>query len=86
MYISKKYSKKPEKHVWRGLFRESCRIKYHSLLNVKYDRSFTRNLTKVLLTALKYKKVHGDIKGKFPFQTIAIELYKQQKNKQKKNA
>ena len=36
MYISKKYLKELRKHLWRGLFSESCGITYDSLLNVKY--------------------------------------------------
>ena len=39
MYISKKYPKKLEKHLWRGLFSENCGITYLRLLNVKYNNS-----------------------------------------------
>ena len=80
MYISKTYSKKLGKHMWCGLFCDSCGITCHRLLNKKYNKGLTRNSTKVLFTALKYKKSsHGDIKGKSAFQTIAIELHKQPK-------
>ena len=66
--------------MWCGLFCDSCGITCHRLLNKKYNKGLTRNSTKVLFTALKYKKSsHGDIKGKSAFQTIAIELYKQPK-------
>ena len=66
--------------MWCGLFCDSCGITCHRLLNKKYNKGLTRNSTKVLFTALKYKKSsHGDIKGKSAFQTIAIELHKQPK-------
>ena len=38
MQNTKKYSKKLEKRLWRGLFCESCGITYHSSLNVKYNK------------------------------------------------
>ena len=80
MYMSKKYLQKLEKHLWRGLFCESFGITYHSL------RWFVKNLTKVFHVALKYKKSsYDDNEGKSAFQPIAIELYKQPKNKAKKN-
>ena len=87
MYMSKTYSEKLEKHLWRGLFYKNCRITYHSLLKVKSNKKcLARNLTKVFLAALKNKKsFHDDNEGKSAFQTIAIELYKQPKNNQKKN-
>ena len=81
MYISKKYSKKLEKHLWRALFCKSFGITYHSLPDVKYD---TRNLTKVLFTTLNYKKKRDNIKGSYAFQATAIELYKQPKETNRK--
>ena len=81
MYISKKYSEKLEKHLWRALFCKSFGITYHSLSDVKYD---TRNLTKVLFTTLNYKKKRDNIKGNYAFQATAIELYKQPKETNRK--
>ena len=38
MYISKKFSEKLEKHLWHGVFCESCGITDNSLLKVKSDK------------------------------------------------
>ena len=47
----------------------------HTTAYLIQQKSFTRNLTKLLCTTLKYKKAR-DIKEKSAFQAIAIELYK----------
>ena len=77
MYMSKKYLQKLEKHLWRGLFCESCGITYHSL-PLQFDKG-------VPCSIKIQKKLLDDNEGKSTFQPIAIELYKQPKNKAKKN-
>ena len=56
MSISKKYSKKLGKLLWRGLFSESCGITYHRFLNVKYNKGPLLEIIQRCFTALKYKK------------------------------
>ena len=79
MYISKKYLKELRKHLWRGLFSESCGITYDSLLNVKYNKGRLLQIWRRCYSIKIQKTTHSDIKGKSAFQTIAIELYKQPK-------
>ena len=86
MYISKKCLEKLQKHLCRGIFRESCGITYHSSLKIHslikillevQNRCFTRNLTKMLFAELKDKEnSYDDNEGKLALQTIVIELYK----------
>ena len=64
MNISRKYSEKPEKHLWRGLFCASCEITYLSLLKVKSNKG-GRNFIKVLFAALKDRESsYHDNEGK----------------------
>ena len=78
--MTKKYLEKLEKHLWRGLVcEESCWITCHNILLSEIQQNcFARNLTKVLLPALKDEKSSHDVnEGKPSFQTIGIELSKQ---------
>ena len=78
MYISKKYSKKLGKHLWRGLCCESCGITYHRLLHVQ-QRPFTKNF-KVLFTALKYKKaLTAILKENLRFKQLRLNYINSQK-------
>ena len=38
------YSKKQEKHLWRGLCRDSYGIIYHSLLIVKHNKGLLQEI------------------------------------------
>ena len=86
MYMSKKYSEKPEKHLWRGLFYgESCWITYHNLLKVKSNKGALLEIWQGVVSSTKrWESSHDDNEGKSAFQTIAIQLSKQTK-KQKKS-
>ena len=59
---------------------ENCRITYHILLSVRYNKSpLLEILRRRHLQHKNIKSSHDDIKEKSAFQTIAIELYKQPK-------
>ena len=77
MYISKKYSEKLEKHLCGGLSCESWEITYHSF--EIQQRSFFRNLTKLLFGTFKNKKALMVIWRKIcncaSYPAIVIELY-----------
>ena len=81
MYMSKKYSEKLEKHLWRGLFCESCGITYRNLLEIQQS-CFARNLTKVLFAALKDKKALTTVvKENLRFKQLQLNYLNNQKKK-----
>ena len=85
MYMSKKYSEKLEKHLWRGLFCESCGITYYNLLEIQQS-CFARNLTKVLFAALKYikKALTTVMKENLRLKQLRLNYINNQKNQTKK--
>ena len=67
----KKYWKKLDKHLWQGLFCESCEITHHN----KWIRHFSRTLRKVLTEVWKDKEAKENMK-EFLIQIKANELCK----------
>ena len=66
----KMYSEKLEKHLWRGLLGES---------------PFTRNMTKVLFTVLKYKKAPmANLKKNLRFKQLRWNYINSQKKQTEK--
>ena len=75
--------RKLEKHLRRGLFCESCETTSHSLLKVKLDTHFARNLPKVLITAIKDdKSSHEAKKENLHFKQSRLNYINNQKQKQ----
>ena len=74
----KKLLRKLEKNLRRGLFYEIVGLQITVYLKWMSTQTIARNLRKVLVATLK------DNEGKYAFEKIAIELYKQPKTKIRK--